>query len=110
MLHDSAETGAPAEPVAGGGAARPDAGCAPGAMPVPARIREWAKLAQPNARLIYGRGAPWMHCARSEVLGLVRALQAKGLVTSHFVRGREGQDSHHLLQRTDRPWLKGMTL
>lgn len=71
---------------------------------------EWTVWAQPNARLVYGHGAAWERCCRAELRDQVLKLQKLGLVTSHFVRGRDGEPDRHLLQRTQRPYLNGMLL
>jgi hypothetical protein len=74
------------------------------------QLKQWARTAQPNARLIYAHGVQWEHASRSEIRDQVLKLQRLGLATSHFVRGRNGGPDHHLLQRTQRPCLAGMDL
>jgi hypothetical protein len=74
------------------------------------RLRVWVKLAQPNARLTYGEGNLLRHACIPQVADLVMALAAKGLLTPHFVRGREGEPSRYIVQRTQRPYIRGMEL
>jgi len=102
MLRD---TGTSATPVTTGEAVR-----RPGNALTAAMVLDWMKRAQPNARLIYGWGAPWQTCAPTDVRNMVSRLQDAGLATSHFVKARGDQPAHHLLQRTKRPYLRGMKL
>ena len=75
-----------------------------------ARLREWVKLAQPNARLTYGEGSVLKNACIPQVAELVMSLAEKGLLTPHFVRGRDGEVSRYIVQRTQRPYIRGMDL
>jgi hypothetical protein len=104
MFENSRDTAAPAETPANRSAH-------PGAiLPGAQQLREWVRAAQPNARLVYAHGVQWEHSSRSDVRDQVLKLQKLGLATSHFVRGRLGEPDRHLLQRSQRPYLKGMQL
>jgi hypothetical protein len=74
------------------------------------QLREWTRAAQPNARLPYASGIHWQISVPPEQQFLVLRLQGLGLVTSHFVRGPVRGGEHYVLQRTQRPYVKGMQL
>lgn len=79
-----------------------------------AKLIEWVKLAQPNARLTYGEGSILAYACTpmvaDKVMELSTAQGGKGMLTPHFVRGRNGEPSRYIVQRTQRPYLKGMEL
>ncbi len=86
-----------------------DAGAQAGGPPMTAaRLRDWARIAQPNARMIYGYGGVVAHACSVAVAEQVRTLTALGYVTSHRTKvdGRVVQ----LVQRTGKPCLKGAAL
>jgi hypothetical protein len=100
MFQGNAKPESPAE--AGGSMLRSTMTCG--------RLREWVKLAQPNARLTYAEGSLLTLACTPEVKELVASLAGKGMLTPHFVRGRGGEPSRYIVQRSQRPYLKGMEL
>ncbi len=74
------------------------------------RLREWVKIAQPNARMTYAEGDILAQSARADLIAKARELAEKGFLTTHFIRGRKGAPSLHIVQRTKREWKKGMAL
>ncbi|MEO5605579.1 MAG: hypothetical protein ABIR02_08205 [Novosphingobium sp.] len=74
------------------------------------QLLDWVRAAQPNARLIYAQGVILRDCCRPALREKVAALGEAGYLTSHFVRGRGGDPSIHIVMRTQRVYLKGATL
>lgn len=74
------------------------------------RLREWVKIAQPGARLTYGEGNLLAQACAPDVKQLVMVLAGKDWLTPHFVRGRNGEPSRYIVQRSQRAYLKGMPL
>ncbi len=86
-----------------------DAGASVAGPPMTAaRLRDWVKIAQPNARMIYGYGGVVTHACTAAVAAQVRTLAALGYATSHRtkIEGRVVQ----LVMRTKKPYLKGAPL
>ena len=73
------------------------------------QIRDWVRRSQPNARLVYGHG-PMAQNAAPTTCELVMELYRGGWLTPHFIRGRDGTPDRHIVQRTQRPFLRGMKL
>ncbi len=75
------------------------------------RLREWVKIAQPNARLTYAQGsASVSQCCRPELRDLAWELAEKGYLSPHFIRGKGGEPNRHIVQRSHRKYVKGVEL
>lgn len=73
-------------------------------------LHDWVAAAKPNARLPYARGSHVREGCSELVRREVMALYEKGWLTPHRVPGQDGAMPHHIVQRTARPFLKGMKL
>ena len=79
-------------------------------LPVtPQRLREWVEKAQPNARLTYHETTAH-DVPHAAVMKAVRELYERGWLTPHYVGRRRGSPGQYLVQRTQRPFLKGTVL
>lgn len=81
-------------------------------MPTIAELTRWVAEARPGARLIYGRGFSAVAAAGHQMRDKVQALHALGLVTPHVTRDRSGDGPSlvYLVQRTRKPFVRGMKL
>lgn len=73
-------------------------------------LHEWVAGAKPNARLTYARGSHVREGCSELVRRAVFDLYEKGWLTPHRIAASEGGAPHHIVQRTARPFLKGMKL
>lgn len=76
----------------------------------PTRLKQWVEQAQPNARLVYGTGMRLAEACSIPVKELVLDLYEKGWLTPHYQKAAGGEPARHLVQRTQRPFLKGTVL
>lgn len=74
----------------------------PGGVVTCGRLRAWVMTAQPNARIVYGRGRSLLEACSAELGAYVFALYELGYLTPHFVRGTAGELPFYLAQRTAR--------
>jgi hypothetical protein len=77
----------------------------------PQKLRDWVADAQPNARLLYAEGTTLSECCASDLRVLVMDLAERGWLTPHNPRRCFGDHvKHFIVQRTNRPFLKGSKL
>lgn len=74
------------------------------------RLKQWVEQAQPNARLVYGTGARLVEACSPQVKDLVMQLAEKGWLTPHYQKAANGEAARHIVQRSQRPFLKGTVL
>ena len=74
------------------------------------QLRDWARIAQPNARAIYGHGGCASICTSKAMRELVMDLAAKGYLTPHTMRIGPDREKVQVVQRTARPLAQGAVL